>query len=208
MNSWPSWRNAFCRIALPRSRYCWRCWVRTKRRMRARALPVTTKRSQVGDGVCALRGDDLDLVAVRELRAQRHEAAVDLGADAGVADLGMDGIGEVDRRRAARQRDQIALGREAEHLVLEHLELGVLEEFLRVGRVLEDVEQLAQPAVLPAVGARARPACSPSARRRRARPPRASRGCGSAPRCAAAPARSRRCGASGSCWAWASRCNP
>ena len=32
---------------------CVRCWVRTKRRMRARALPVTTKRSQVGDGVCA-----------------------------------------------------------------------------------------------------------------------------------------------------------
>jgi hypothetical protein len=60
------------------------------------------------------------------------------------------GIGEIDRRRAARQRDQIALGREAEHLVLEHLELGVLEELLRIVGVLEDVEQLAQPAVLAA----------------------------------------------------------
>ena len=70
----------------------------------------------------------------------------------------MDGIGEIDRRRAARQRDQIALGREAEHLILEHLELGVLEEFLGLRGVLEDIEQLAQPAILRAFGAR-RAAC-------------------------------------------------
>src|SRR5262249_31364640 len=54
-----------------------------------------------------LRRHDLDLVAVGELRAQRQHAAVDLGADAGVADLAVYGIGEVDRRRAARQGDQL-----------------------------------------------------------------------------------------------------
>ncbi len=62
----------------------------------------------------------------------------------------MDRVGEIDGRGAARQREQIALGREAEHLVLEHLEPCVLEEFLGSGGVLEDVEELAQPAVLRA----------------------------------------------------------
>ena len=69
----------------------------------------------------------------------------------------MHGIGEIDRRGAARQRDQIALGGEAEHLILEHLELGVLEKFLGSERVFEDVEQLAQPAILPAVRCAALP---------------------------------------------------
>ena len=100
-----------------------------------------------------LRGDDVDLIAVLQPGAQRQQAAVDLGADAGIADLGMDGIGEIDRGRAARQGDQIALWREGENLVLEHLELGVLEKLLRSGCVIQDVEELAQPAILASVGA-------------------------------------------------------
>ena len=99
-----------------------------------------------------LRGHDLDLVAIGELRAQRQHATVDLGADAGVAHLAVHGVGEVDRRRAARQGDQLALGREAEHLVLEQLQLGVLQELFRPDRMLQDVQQFAQPAVLAAVG--------------------------------------------------------
>ena len=46
------------------------------------------------------RGDDLDDVALLQRVAQRHELAVDLGADAVVADVGVDGVGEVDRGRA------------------------------------------------------------------------------------------------------------
>src|SRR3954469_7727638 len=92
-----------------------------------------------------LRGDDLNLIAVLQLRAQRQQAAVDLGADAGIADLGMHCIGEIDRGGTARQRDQIAFRREGEDLILEHFELGVLEEFLRVGGLFEDFEQFAQP---------------------------------------------------------------
>src|SRR3954454_22360470 len=99
-----------------------------------------------------LRGDDLDLIAVRQLGAQRQQPAVDLRTDAGVADLRMHRVGKIHRRRAARQRDQIAFRGEGEDLVLEHLELGVLEEFLRPGSVVEDLQQLAQPAVLPALG--------------------------------------------------------
>ncbi len=45
----------------------------------------------------------------------------------------------------ARQRDQLALRGEAEHLVVEQLELGVLEEFLGVGALREDADGVAQP---------------------------------------------------------------
>src|SRR3546814_10277472 len=67
----------------------------------------------------------------------------------------MNSIGEIHRRRAAWQRDHRALRGEAEHLVLEHLQLGVLQELLGVVGVIEDVEQLAHPAVLPAFDLRA-----------------------------------------------------
>ena len=120
--------------------------------MRERALPVTTKRSQAGEGVAPL----LVMTSTWSPWLSRVRSGTrrpfDLGADAGVADLGVDRIGEVDRRRAVRQRDQVAARREAEHLVLEHLELGVLEELLRAGGMLEDLEEPAHPAVLPAVG--------------------------------------------------------
>src|SRR5438477_10778527 len=61
-------------------------------------------------------------------------------------------IGKVDRSGAARQRNQIALWGEGEHLVLKHLELGVLEEFFRPRRMVENVQELAQPAVLRSLG--------------------------------------------------------
>ena len=80
----------------------------------------------------AVRGKHLDLVAVAQFGDERRQAAIDLAAHHAVAELGMDRIGEVDRRRAARQRDQAPLRREAEDLVVEQLELGVLEKFLRV----------------------------------------------------------------------------
>ena len=79
----------------------------------------------------AARGHDLDLVAVLQLVAQRHQPAVHLRADAGVADLAVHGIGEIDRRGAARKLDELALRREAEDLVLVQFELGVIEEVVR-----------------------------------------------------------------------------
>ena len=115
--------------------------------MAERALPVTAMRSQAAGGVWPLADQDLDLVAVPELRGERQLPAVDDGADAGVADVGVHGIGEVDRRGAARQGDQPALGREAEHLVLEQLELGVLQELFGVVALEQRVDQAAQPDV-------------------------------------------------------------
>ena len=46
-----------------------------------------------------------------------------------------------------RQRDQLALGREAEHLVVEQLELGVLEELLRIGALRQQLDGAAQPRI-------------------------------------------------------------
>ena len=69
-------------------------------------------------------------------------------ADAAIADLAVHGIGEIDRRGAARQLDQLALRREAEHLVLVELELGVFEKLVRRGGVFENFQQVLHPAEL------------------------------------------------------------
>ncbi|KAH2809737.1 hypothetical protein KXV85_005642, partial [Aspergillus fumigatus] len=45
----------------------------------------------------------------------------------------------------ARERDQLALRREAEHLVVEQLELGMLEEFLRIGAFRQHADGVPQP---------------------------------------------------------------
>ena len=99
----------------------------------------------VGGRQVVLVADNLDFVARLQARHQRHDGAVDLGAHRGVADVGVERVGEVDGRGAARQRDQPAARGEAEHLVLEQLELGVFEEIF-LGRPGGDVfDGLAQP---------------------------------------------------------------
>ena len=135
----------------------------------------------------AARGHDLDLVAVLQHVLQRHQPAVDLRPDAAVAHLAVHGIGEIDRRRAARQLDQLALRREAENLILVQFQLGVLQEIVAVRRVLQDFEQVLHPAEARQVLGRwarrpIRSACRASARRRRFRRRRSSPRCGSAPR--------------------------
>ena len=59
--------------------------------------------------VLALGRDDLDDVAVLEPVVERDEAVVDLRADRPVADVGVDAVGEVERRRARRQVLDVAL---------------------------------------------------------------------------------------------------
>ena len=59
----------------------------------------------------------------------------------------MDAVGKVDRRRAGGQVDHIALRREHEHLVGEHVHLQVVEKVLRVGLLLR-LEQAADPGEL------------------------------------------------------------
>ena len=161
-----------------------------------------------------LRGQHLDLVAVLQFGRQRRELAVDLAADRAVADIGMHGIGEVDHIGLARQRDQLALRREAEHLVVEQFELGMLEKLFRVGAFRQDADGMAQPGegvgfALRAVrsASRRRP-CRRHARRCRVRRSGPSPRCGSAVRRAGCRDRSRWCGSSDSRSASASRCSP
>ena len=93
----------------------------------------------------ALGGQHVHLVAVPELRCERHLPPVDHCPHAGIADVGMHRIGKVDRRCAARQSDQTPLRREAEHLVLEQLELGMLQKFLGVVALQQRIDETAQP---------------------------------------------------------------
>jgi len=79
-------------------------------------------------GHVILVGLDLHLIAVLQLRAQRHRIAVDLAADAGIADVGVNRIGKIDRRRAARQGDQAPFRRETENLIVKQFKLGVFQE--------------------------------------------------------------------------------
>ena len=89
---------------------------------------------------------DLDDVAVLQVRPQRHHRAVDAGADALMADVGVNRVGEVDRSGAARQRLHLAPGREAVDLLRVEVDLQVLDELLRIADLLLPLDQLPQPA--------------------------------------------------------------
>src|SRR3546814_5446118 len=80
----------------------------------------------------------LYLITVLDLRPERHDAPVELRPDRLVAKIGMHRIGEIHRRRTARKLDQLPLRGEGEHLSLEHGEPGVLQQFLRTCRMIED----------------------------------------------------------------------
>ena len=139
------------------------------------------------------RADDLDDVAALQLGAQRHRLAVDVGRDAVVADVGVDRVGEVDRRRAARQGEDLRLRREDVDRVGVEVDLDVLEELAGVARLVLDVDQRLQPEGAEALRLRGRAPgrrrapCRASARRCPSRRRRASARCGSGtrPRCRA-----------------------
>ena len=95
--------------------------------------------------VLRLGREDFDLVAILEDGAQRNDPAVDLGADRAVAEVGVDGIGEVDRRRALGKLDQFALRSEGEDPVLVHRHPGVLEQLFGRCGMVEDFDEVVDP---------------------------------------------------------------
>lgn len=111
-----------------------------------RALPVATYESHTGFGR-ELGRHDLDAVAVAKHRAQGHRLAVHGRRDAVVAHVRVHAVGEVDGRRPARQREDLALGREDVDLLREEVHLDVLEELERVARFALDLQQRLQPLV-------------------------------------------------------------
>ena len=82
---------------------------------------------------------------VRSLVRERHHAAVDLGADAGVADLGVNGVSEIDRRAVGRNHDHLPLGREGVDLVGVEVHLQAGEELVGIGHLLLPLDELANP---------------------------------------------------------------
>src|SRR4029450_11651317 len=93
----------------------------------------------------ALARQDLDDVARLELVVERDDLAVDLCANAAGAELGVNLVGEVQRRGAGGERLDLALGREDEDLFVEEVDLQVLHELLGVLELLLPVEHRAQP---------------------------------------------------------------
>ncbi len=99
-----------------------------------------------------LGGEDLDDVARLQPVGERDDAAVDLGSDAAVADVGVDGVGEIDRSRARGQALDLALGREDVHLVVEQVDAQRLHELAGVLRLRLPVHDLPQPLQLLRLG--------------------------------------------------------
>lgn len=64
--------------------------------------------SQSGAGLSNFGRNDFDDVAVLQFIVQRDDLAVDLGADAAVADVGVDAVGKVDGDRTLGQVDDVA----------------------------------------------------------------------------------------------------
>ena len=75
------------------------------------AFPGRRRRAAAG-------GQNLHLVAILQLVAQRHQPAIDAGSYTGVTDLAMHGVGKIHRGGAAWQLDELTLRRKAEHLIL------------------------------------------------------------------------------------------
>ena len=117
----------------------------TKCRILLRARDVAAKFSQSRLGVWPACVTISTMSPLLSARAQRHHAAVDARADALVADVGVNRVREVHRRRSARQRLHLALRREDVDLLRVELDPEVLHELLRVAHLLLQLEQPAQP---------------------------------------------------------------
>ena len=89
--------------------------------------------------------DDLDNVAGAQLGAQGHHAPIHLGADAGVADLGVNGVGKIDRGAVGGNHNDLSLGREGIDLIGIEVHLQAGEELVGVGHLLLPLDELADP---------------------------------------------------------------
>ncbi len=94
-----------------------------------------------GIGRRVRRSDDLHVVAIAQLGAQRHQLVVDLDGDAMVADVGMHRVSEIHGSGAAWQGHDVAARREHIDLVRKQVDLDVFEKLGRILVVSLDVEQ-------------------------------------------------------------------
>ncbi len=90
-------------------------------------------------------GDDLHRRATFQRLRQRRQATVDAAGYAGVADIGMHRIGEVDGGRTLGHLHDAALGGEDVDLVGEQVDLHALDEFQRVAGTLLQLQHTLDP---------------------------------------------------------------
>ena len=180
--SMPMCRSSDSKLSLPRAMFSSRfsflnhCLIL----MRAWFERQMFSQSRLGP-LRALRGQDFDDVAVVQLRVVARDAVIHLRADHRVADGRVDGIGEVDRRGAGGQADDLALRREDEDLVVEHVDLEGVDIVVGLG-VLLVLEQAAHPLKFLFRSLHPRAACISSAPQHRIPRSGASPTSGSGPR--------------------------
>ena len=96
-------------------------------------------------GAVALGGHDLDDIAVLQLCFQGHQAVVDPGAHAGMAHLGVDAVGEIQRYGAGGQLDDVALGRKDVDVLVEQVLAHGLHELAGIPHLLLPFQHIAEP---------------------------------------------------------------
>ena len=103
-----------------------------------RVEPVARRPALLGD-------EDFDPLPGLKRRVERNHRAVDLGAAATVAEVGVHAVGKIDRRRAARQVDDLALRRHHVDRLVERRLFVVAHPVRTVGNFVLPSQQLAQP---------------------------------------------------------------
>ena len=78
--------------------------------------------------------NDLDAIAVAQLRAQGHRFEIDAAGDAAIADVSMHRVGEIDGRRPTRQRQDLATRREHVNLARKQVDLDVFQKLGGIAR--------------------------------------------------------------------------
>ena len=81
-------------------------------------------------------GEDFDDLAILDVVIERDDTAIGLGSGCGIADLAMDGVGEVDGRRFFRELDDVTFRGEGEDVVFEEFDF---ETFHELGVVTTDL---------------------------------------------------------------------
>ena len=95
-------------------------------------------------GVAGL-GGDFDDVPVAQAVAEGDDAAVDLGGGGGVANVGVDGVGEVDGGGVLGQDDDLALGCEGVDLFGVQVDFEGRHELVGIGHFALPLHELADP---------------------------------------------------------------
>ena len=100
-----------------------------------------------GVGFGVFGGDDFHRIAGFELGTQRHHGVVDAGGDGFVADVGMDGIGEVYGCGTFGQGEDFAFRGKDVDFVGEQVDFDVFQKFDGVRTTGLQVEDVFQPLV-------------------------------------------------------------